>query len=125
MLTRRQFTVCAAASTTLALPAHAHHGYMRWDEDNPVAIEGWVSNEMDGFPHWEIDVRVDGVDWEVDLGDQFQLQKAGLRKDGGDFTIGREIRVEGLRPVDRSVLRVLPNKIILDGDKEYSIVVKG
>lgn len=126
MLTRRRFTALTATSATLLpIASHAHHGYMRWDEDNPIVIEGWVSKEMDGFPHWEIEVRVDGVDWEVDLGDQFQLKKAGLRPDGREFKIGRDIRVAGLRPMDRSILRVLPNLITLDGDKEYPIVVNG
>ncbi|MEM8755698.1 MAG: DUF6152 family protein, partial [Pseudomonadota bacterium] len=83
----------------LAGAAVAHHGYMRWDTENPLAIEGWISKEMTGFPHWEIEVRVDGEDWEVDVGDQLQLKKAGLRPDGSDFALRREIRVEGYRPV--------------------------
>ena len=98
---------------------------MRWDEDNPVVIEGWISKEMDGFPHWEIHVRVDGVDWEIDVGDKWQLEKAGLRGDGGNFSIGREILIEGIRPVDRKILRLLPRRIVLDGEEEYRMNVQG
>ncbi len=123
MLTRRIFTTLAAAA--FAAPALAHHGYMRWDEDNPVVIEGWISKEMDGFPHWEIHVRVDGVDWEVDVGDQFQLEKAGFSRDGREFSMRREIRIEGIRPIDRKVLRLLPRTIILDGDKTFTMNVQG
>ncbi len=124
MLTRRDFAILAAF-VPVATPAIAHHGYMRWDEDNPITLEGWVSKEMDGFPHWEIHVRVDGIDWEVDLGDQWQLEKAGLRKDGANFTIGKEIRVEGIRPIDRKVLRLLPRTIVLEGEETYTMNVQG
>lgn len=126
MLTRRHFTRLIASSPfAVAAPVLAHHGYMRWDEDNPVVIEGWISKEMDGFPHWEIHVRVDGVDWEVDLGDQWQLEKAGLRKDGGNFSMRRKIRVEGIRPIDRKILRLLPRTIVLDGEETYKMNVQG
>ena len=121
-LTRR--TLIASAILT-PFAARAHHGYMRWDEENPIAIEGWISKEMDGFPHWEIDVRVAGVDWEVDVGDPWALKKAGLKDDGSDFTVGREVRVEGLRPMEKNILRILPRKVIFDGDKEYPLYVEG
>lgn len=124
MLTRRALIALAAAPLVPAR-ALAHHGWMKWDEDNPFAIEGWISKEMNGYPHWEIDVRVDGVDWEVDVGDQFALKKAGLKDDGSDFYLRREIRVEGLRPVDEDILRVLPRRIVLDGDKSYDLFVDG
>ena len=74
-MNRRAFITLAAAAAT---PAAAHHGYMRWDRENPIVIEGWISKELDGFPHWEIWVRVESQDWEVDVGDQFQLERAGL-----------------------------------------------
>ena len=126
MLTRRTFTKFATiAPAAIATPVLAHHGYMRWDEDNPVAIEGWISKEMDGFPHWEIHVRVDGEDWEVDLGDQFQLKKAGLSQTGKEFAMRRKIRVEGIRPIDRKVLRLLPRTIVLDGEETYTMNVQG
>lgn len=122
MIARKLLLAAAAA----ALPAlsMAHHGWLSWDHDNPIVIEGWVSKEMDGYPHWEIDVRVDGEDWEVDVGDDIQLRKAGLRPDGSDFRLNREIRVEGLRLKDENVLRILPRRVVLDGDKAYPLVVR-
>lgn len=120
-ITRRALILSA-----LAAPAAAHHGYMQWDYENPVFIEGWVSKELDGFPHWEIWVRVGSDDWEVDVGDQFVLKKAGLSETGREFSMRREIRVEGFRPVERSVLRILPRRIIFDGgDVVYEIEVPG
>ncbi len=109
-----------------AAPARAHHGYMVWDTENPVALEGWISKELDGFPHWEIWMRVEGEDWEVDVGDQFTLKKAGLSEDGKEFKMRRELRIDGLRPVDRSVLRILPRRItFLDSGESFEIEVNG
>lgn len=121
-LTRRTL-VLSLGALAAPLPAVAHHGYMQWDEENPVVLEGWISKEMDGFPHFEFEMRVDGVDWEIDVGDQWQLEKAGLSPDGREFTIKRDVRVEGVRPLDRTILRILPKRIVLDGDKVYDINV--
>lgn len=123
-LTRRAFALSLAAAALPAASLRAHHGYMRWDEDNPVTLEGWISSEMDGFPHYEFEMRVDGVDWEVDVGDQFQLEKAGLSRTGDEFTLRREVRVTGVRPIDREIHRILPSRITLDGDEVYDISVR-
>lgn len=122
-LARRSFITGAAA--LIAGRAAAHHGYMAWDYDNPITLEGWISNPMDGFPHWEFWMRVDGEDWSVDIGDQFTLQKAGFQKDGKEFTRNRQVRVEGYRPVDQKVLRILPTSIQLDDEEPREIVVSG
>lgn len=123
-----QITRRAALGLFAALPAGiaaAHHGYMAWDTENPITLEGWISNEMDGFPHWEFWMRVDGEDWSVDIGDQFALKKAGLNENGSDFKLRRVVKVEGLRPVDRSVLRVLPSVITFEGEEPHYIKVVG
>ncbi|MEX2520653.1 MAG: hypothetical protein WD969_15120 [Paracoccaceae bacterium] len=109
----------------LGRAAGAHHGYMQWDFENPIVLEGWVSKEMDGFPHWEFWMRVDSQDWEVDVGDQFTLKKAGLSESGNEFAMRRTLRVDGARPVDRSIFRILPTRIIFDDDEAYDIEVKG
>lgn len=125
MRRRAAIALIAAALAPAALsPVLAHHGYMQWDKETPFVIEGWISKEMDGFPHWEIHVRVNSEDWEVDIGDQYQLEKAGLEPDGSDFRFKRDIRVEGWRPVDRNIRRVLPTRIIFDGDEAHDLVVR-
>ncbi len=125
MLNRRNFTLAALATAAAASPVLAHHGYMRWDTENPITLSGWISKELDGFPHWEIDMRVDNVDWEVDVGDQFVLKKAGFKQGGKEFAFGRKITVEGVRPVDRSILRILPSRITLDEDETYELEITG
>ena len=102
----------------LVVPAAAHHGLMVWDEDNLVVIEGVISEEMDGFPHWEIEVRSDGEDWIIDMGSDFDMERAGLDPTGGDFPVGTSIRVEGYRPLNSDALLVKPRKITI-GDKVF------
>ncbi|MEM7499062.1 MAG: DUF6152 family protein [Pseudomonadota bacterium] len=101
----------------------AHHGFVSYDTENPIMIEGFVSEEMDGFPHWEINVRSEGQDWTVDVGNDFTLQRAGLASNGSDFQIGREIRIEGYRVTDPGWYHIAPFRITLDGDKVHDIEV--
>ena len=116
-LTRRTLlanglTTALAAAATSAL---AHHGLMIWDRDNPVTLKGLVSSEMDGFPHWEAKIRVDSEDWVIDLGSDFDLERAGLSTDGREFTIGAAIEVTGYRPKDSDTRLLRPKSITLDG----------
>lgn len=112
-MNRRAFL--AALATLPAAAAHAHHGVMRWDKSEIYVIEGWISNPMDGFPHWEISVRVGDVDWEVDVGGERQLRKAGFKPDGSEFSHRKDIKVEGYRPWKKDRLLILPVRITLDG----------
>lgn len=97
--------------------ALAHHGLMLWQEDVVTTIEGFVSEEMDGFPHWEIRVRTpDGEDWTIDVGSDFEMDEAGL--DPASLQIGTEVTVEGNRPRDSDSLLLRPLRIIV-GDKVY------
>lgn len=119
---RRLALALVAALAFAVAPARAHHGVIIYDKTTLVTIEGFVSKVMDGFPHWEINVRADGVEWTLDLDSDVTLKKAGLRPDGGDFTIGRRIRVEGYRVQDPEWYHMAPVRIHLDG-KVYEIEV--
>jgi hypothetical protein len=103
----------------LAAPvvAMAHHGLMLWAEE-VTSIEGFVSAEMDGFPHWEISVRTaDGRDWEVDVGSDFEMGRAGMKPE--DLPIGTEVRVEGNLPQDEPDATLLRPLRIIAGDRVY------
>ncbi|QIE55810.1 hypothetical protein G5B40_10315 [Pikeienuella piscinae] len=121
---RRGFLGLLGAAA-LIRPAVAHHGYMAWDTENPIVLEGWISKEMDGFPHWEFWMRVDGEDWEVDIGDQYTLERAGFSSSGKEFKMRDNVIVEGVRPVDRSIRRILPSRITLEDGVPHDITVKG
>lgn len=97
--------------------ASAHHGLMIWS-DEVTTIEGFVSEEMDGFPHWEISVRTpDGEDWEIDVGNDFEMERAGMKAE--DLPIGTEVRVEGNLPKDKPDARLLRPLKVIAGDKVY------
>lgn len=95
--------------------ALAHHGLMIWDDDEVTSIEGFVSGEMDGFPHWEINVRTpEGEEWTVDVGSEFEMNKAGVKAE--DLPIGTKVKVEGNRPRDSDSLLLRPLRIITRGE---------
>jgi hypothetical protein len=107
------------ALALLAAPgvATAHHGLMIWAEEVTV-IEGFVSAEMDGFPHWEISVRTrDGRDWAIDVGSDFEMGRAGMKPE--DLPIGTEVEVEGNLPNNDPGSTLLRPLRIIAGDKVY------
>lgn len=110
-------TLLTLALLVAPVAAFGHHGLMLWQDDVVTTIEGFLSEDMDGFPHWEISVRTpDGNDWEVDIGSEFEMDKAGLKAE--DLTIGTEVRVEGNRPRESDALLLRPLRIFV-GDKVY------
>lgn len=98
----------------------AHHSPTVYNRDELVVLEGFVSDEMDGFPHWQIKVRMEGKDYNVDLGSEYILREAGLREDGRDFRIGDQIKVEGYLPANPTIVRIVPLRIHLKG-KVYEL----
>ena len=117
----RRALLLAFALAIAAGPVCAHHGLTIWDEQNSTTVEGFVSHELTGFPHWEIKIRdAEGRDWRIDLGNGFEMEHAGLRKDGSDLTIGTKIVVEGHRPLHSDTLLIRPDRITA-GDKVYRL----
>ena len=116
-MVRRVFLLPLLALLVAPAGALAHHGLMLWQEDVVTTIEGFVSEEMDGFPHWEISVRTpDGKDWEIDVGSEFEMERAGLKAE--DLPVGTKVVVEGNRPRDPEGLLLRPLRLIV-GDKVY------
>lgn len=112
---RSAFLALALSLAPVAAPAH--HGLMLWQDDVVTTIEGFISEEFDGFPHWEISVRTpDGNDWEVDVGSDFEMDRAGLK--GEDLPVGTKVTVEGNRPRDSEALLLRPLRVIV-GDEVY------
>lgn len=114
---RRLACIALFAVPLLPVAAVAHHGLMLWEDDVITTIEGFISEEMDGFPHWEISVRTpDGQDWEVDVGSDFEMDRAGMKAE--DLPVGQEVVVEGNRPRNSDELLLRPKRIIV-GDKVF------
>ena len=103
-----------AILSLLPMAALGHHGLMLWQEDVVTRVDGFISEEMDGFPHWELSVRTaDGQDWQVDLGSDFEMDRAGMKPE--DLKIGADVTVEGSRPRDSDALLLRPRRIIVGG----------
>jgi hypothetical protein len=67
-------------------------------------------------------MRVDGEDWVIDLGNSYEMEVAGLREDGSDFSVGQDIVVRGHRAMDRDWLRISPLVIETKGERyEFDI----
>jgi len=114
---RRRFFLLLLTALMMPVAALAHHGLMIWDEDEVTTIEGFISAEMDGFPHWEINVRTpEGEEWTIDVGSEFEMGKAGMKAE--DLTIGTKVKVEGNRPRDSESLLLRPLRVITR-DKTY------
>ena len=107
----------ALALSLAPVGALAHHGLMLWQDDVLTTIDGFISEEMDGFPHWEISVRTpDGRDWAIDVGSDFEMGRAGVTPE--DLPVGTKVTVEGNRPRDSEALLLRPLRVIA-GDKVY------
>ena len=116
-MVRRLFLLPLLALMAAPAGALAHHGLMLWQDDVVTTIEGFVSEEMDGFPHWEISVRTaDGNDWEIDVGSEFEMDRAGLK--AADLPVGTKVIVEGNRPRDSEAFLLRPLRVIVV-DKVY------
>lgn len=113
------FLIILLATLAGPVAALAHHGLTMWDETKIWKVDGFISHELTGFPHWEIKVRdADGNDWRIDLGNGFEMERAGMNKDGSGLGIGTKVHVEGVRPRDSDTRLIRPSKIIA-GDKEF------
>lgn len=108
---KRLFFLPLLAVLMIPVTALAHHGLMVWQDDVVTTVEGFVSAEMDGFPHWEINVRTpEGEEWTIDVGSEFEMDKAGMKAE--DLPIGTKVKVEGNLPRDSDSLLLRPLRVI-------------
>jgi hypothetical protein len=91
MLTRRT-VVNGFLAGLLATPALAHHGW-RWTSGENIRLSGLIRTARLGNPHGVLEVDADGDVWQVEIGQPWRNERAGLTD--ADFALGREIVVEG------------------------------
>lgn len=68
------------AAVLAAAPAEGHHGW-GWAEDELTELTGQVAGVRLGNPHGEVDLRVDGETWTVEVGQPWRNDRAGLTED--------------------------------------------
>ncbi|GGB47733.1 hypothetical protein GCM10011505_31050 [Tistrella bauzanensis] len=85
----------AAAALIISLPvaALAHHGWSRYDSDNPMTITGPVVSSSYDNPHGSLVLVHDGRDWTIILAPPARMETRGLTQ--AMIAEGREVTVEG------------------------------
>lgn len=91
MPTRRAFAL-SLLSLVAALPALAHHGW-RWTTGANIRLTGLIRSARLGNPHGVLEVDADGDIWQVEIGQPWRNERAGLTD--ADFAPGREVVIEG------------------------------
>jgi hypothetical protein len=76
ILTRRHF-IDILAFVVLTGPALAHHGW-RWTEDGEFELTGVITAAKLGNPHGVLTVDAEGELWQVEVGQPWRNEQAGL-----------------------------------------------
>lgn len=104
--------VVAFALAFTALPALAHHGWS-WAEEENSELTGVVESTSLGNPHGTVTLMVDGEAWEIEVGQPWRNERAGLSEQ--NLFKGAEITVQGHRSKDAGERRLKAERVIIDG----------
>jgi hypothetical protein len=95
--------------------ALAHHGWS-WTTGENVEVEG-VIREVDlGMPHGVLTLDVEGEVWQVEVGQPWRNERAGLKD--GDLAPGVKVRIEGEPAADIKDRRIKAERLWI-GDKQF------
>jgi hypothetical protein len=108
----------ALALAAMASAADAHHGW-RWAEDENSTLEGTIVAVRLGNPHGMLTVEAaDGTAWEVEVGQPWRNEGAGLTDDL--LQPGTAIAIEGHRSSDPDA-RVMKAERVSIGGMRYNL----
>lgn len=105
--------VVAFALAFTALPALAHHGWS-WAEEENSELTGVVESTSLGNPHGTVTLMVNGAAWEIEVGQPWRNERAGLSEQ--NLFKGAEITVQGHRSNDANERRLKAERVIIDGE---------
>ncbi len=116
---RFTYLMCFVVLTAFlaASSAQAHHGWA-WATDEEFEITGVIQSVRLGNPHGEVTIRVDGVDWVVEVGQPWRNDRVGLTKEM--LSQGREITVHGHRSAREGERLVKAERVVIDG-QDYNL----
>ncbi|WP_323002020.1 DUF6152 family protein [Denitromonas sp.] len=100
------------AGLVLASGAAAHHGW-RWASDQEFELSGTITTVRLGNPHGELTLDANGERWEVEVGQPWRNQRAGLTDDL--LSVGTRITAHGHRASDPARRVMKAERIVIDG----------
>lgn len=65
----------------VAIPAFAHHGWSRYNADQPQQLTGTIAKASYAQPHGEIELKTADKTWHVVLAPPSRMAARGLAKD--------------------------------------------
>ncbi|MEQ8934479.1 MAG: DUF6152 family protein [Amphiplicatus sp.] len=116
MIKRSVIAILALAGAALSAGvAWAHHGWS-WTTGESIELVGVIEAARLGNPHGVLDVDVDGVTWNVEVGQPWRNERAGLKDD--DLAEGVKVRLVGEPSKNPEEKRLKVVKLYI-GDVEY------
>ncbi|MBX2839470.1 MAG: hypothetical protein KTR35_21625 [Gammaproteobacteria bacterium] len=95
--------------------AMAHHGWA-WTTGGNIELTGIITSAKLGNPHGVLKVDLDGDLWQVEVGQPWRNDQAGLKD--GDLAEGVEVKIVG-EPSANVENKLLKAERIYIGDEEY------
>lgn len=92
--------------------AFAHHGW-RWTADGQFELTARVEKATLGNPHGVLIMDADGSKWEVEVGQPWRNERAGLTD--AMMAKGVTLVIVGKRSADPKEQRLKAERIIIDG----------
>jgi hypothetical protein len=94
--------------------AHAHHGW-RWTDDGQFELTARVDKAVLGNPHGVLTMDADGAKWQVEVGQPWRNEQAGLRDEL--MAKGATLTIVGKRSADPKERRMKAERVIIGGKK--------
>lgn len=108
---RRVFTAFLLMGACLSA-AFAHHGW-RWTDDGQFELTARVEKATLGNPHGVLIMDADGSKWEVEVGQPWRNERAGLTD--AMMAKGATLVVVGKRSADPKERRLKAERIVIAG----------
>lgn len=108
---RKLLTLIALTAMLAAGPALAHHGWA-WATADDYSLTGTITGVRLGNPHGELTLDANGTAWNVEVGQPWRNDRAGLTAEL--LSEGRTITVHGsAAPADSRIKAV---RVVIDGE---------
>lgn len=111
VLIRRGLAALVLSGAALG-SALAHHGW-RWTDDGQFELTAMVEKAVLGNPHGVLTMDADGSKWQVEVGQPWRNERAGLSDDM--FAKGATLTIVGKRSSDPKEQRMKAERIVIGG----------